>query len=201
MRIGLDLDNTLICYDALFYRVARESGLIPESVAVSKGAVKSSVLSLHGNEAWTKLQAEVYGPRLFGATAYPGALKFVLKRKAAGHVFCILSHKTQFDASGGGYDLRKAALHWLEANRWIGAIDREDVEFHDTRGNKVQAIARRKCDVFVDDLPEVFAEPGFPKATRRVLFDPDGTQESAPGGFLARSWEEVETLLFAPDSR
>jgi len=29
MRIGIDLDNTLICYDEAFLRVGREEGLLP----------------------------------------------------------------------------------------------------------------------------------------------------------------------------
>jgi len=27
--IGVDFDNTIVCYDALFHRVARERGLAP----------------------------------------------------------------------------------------------------------------------------------------------------------------------------
>ena len=29
------------------------------------------------------------------------------------------------------------------------------------------------CDVFIDDLPEILAMPGFPAGMRPVLFDPD----------------------------
>jgi len=31
MRIGLDLDNTLICYDQAFLRVGKEEGILPAS--------------------------------------------------------------------------------------------------------------------------------------------------------------------------
>ena len=40
MLVGLDFDNTIVCYDRLFHRLARERGLIPEHVPATKGAVR-----------------------------------------------------------------------------------------------------------------------------------------------------------------
>ena len=40
MRIGLDLDNTLICYDQAFLRVGKEEGILSASFAGNKAAVK-----------------------------------------------------------------------------------------------------------------------------------------------------------------
>jgi hypothetical protein len=40
MRIGLDLDNTLICYDQAFLRVGKEEGILPASFEGNKVAVK-----------------------------------------------------------------------------------------------------------------------------------------------------------------
>jgi hypothetical protein len=201
MRIGLDLDNTIICYDALFHRVARESDLVPASVAGSKRAVKAWVDAHHGNDVWTELQAEVYGPRLQDACAYPGALDFVVSCRALGHSFFILSHKTEFPARGVQCHLRLAATRWLKASRWIPeAIAPEDVEFHSTRGDKVRAIAARQCDVFVDDLPEVFAEPGFPSTTRPILFDPDSLYLDSFGASRAESWAAVARQVLGTES-
>jgi hypothetical protein len=202
MRIGLDLDNTIICYDSLFRRVAWEFGLIPASVGASKGAVRTWVKERHGNDAWTELQAEVYGPRLQDACAYPGALDFVLRCRALGHAFVILSHKTQFPAKGVQCDLRLAATRWLEAGQWFGpgAIAPEDVEFHSTRSEKVSAIAGRQCNVFVDDLPEVFAEPGFPPTTRPILFDPGRHHSDLPGALRAESWEAIARHILGTES-
>ena len=44
MRIGLDLDNTLICYDQAFLRVGKDEGLLPASFAGNKAAVKRALL-------------------------------------------------------------------------------------------------------------------------------------------------------------
>ena len=38
--IGIDFDNTIVCYDDVFARVAVELGLVPPKVATSKTAIR-----------------------------------------------------------------------------------------------------------------------------------------------------------------
>ena len=45
MRIGLDLDNTLICYDQAFLRVGKEEGILPASFVGNKAVVKRTLLA------------------------------------------------------------------------------------------------------------------------------------------------------------
>ena len=45
MRIGLDLDNTLICYDQAFLQVGKEEGLLPASFVGNKPAIKQALLA------------------------------------------------------------------------------------------------------------------------------------------------------------
>jgi hypothetical protein len=47
------------------------------------------------------------------------------------------------------------------------------VFFELTADAKAARAAVLGCDLFVDDLPEILAMPGFPMGMRRVLFDPD----------------------------
>lgn len=201
MRIGLDLDNTIIRYDSSFHSAAVELGLISPSVTASKTAVKNAVLAASGNDAWTKLQAEVYGPRLAQAETYPGAGAAVREFLQTGHEVFIISHKTRVAAIGFPHDLRAAALDGLDQWGWFDegtiGLTRDAVEFHETRAGKVAAIARRGCEVFVDDLPEVFAEPGFPSAALRILFDPDGAHAGAEAGIRASNWQDVEKLVLS----
>jgi hypothetical protein len=199
MRIGIDLDNTIVCYDASFHRVATEMGLLGGAVAATKGEVKAWVLNRHGNAIWTELQGEVYGSRLETATPHPGALEFVRQCRAAGHNVCIVSHKTQFPAIGRRVDLRAAAFDWLAAHGWFdaGTVERVDVEFHDSRAGKVAAIARRDCEIFIDDLPEVFLEPGFPSRVTRILFDPEKAVTDSGRYLKMGSWAEItRAVLF-----
>ena len=196
MFIGLDLDNTIICYDGVFHRVARRRGWIEDGVEATKKSVKLAVLAAHGNDVWTELQAEVYGPALSEASEYEGARAFAETALEAGLSVAILSHKTRYPALGLRSDLHSAALAWLESCGWIDLIGRDNVEFHETRSDKVAAIARRGCRVFVDDLPEVFAEPGFPHATRKILFDPDGVYAGHYELPRSESWGAIRQAVF-----
>jgi len=45
MRIGLDLDNTLVSYDQAFLAVGKAEGLLPPDFADSKTLVKASLLA------------------------------------------------------------------------------------------------------------------------------------------------------------
>ena len=49
MRIGVDFDNTLVCYDRAFAAVGKETGLLPADFTGGKDAAKRLVLA--GEEA------------------------------------------------------------------------------------------------------------------------------------------------------
>lgn len=200
MRIGVDLDNTLICYDALFHAAALERGLIAPETPARKKAVKDAIQSAHGDPVWTKLQAEVYGPLLPRAEAFPGAAAFFRRCRVEKIELRIVSHKSRYPALGLRTDLREAAIRWLASRGWFDSANglvREAVEFHDTRDEKVRAIARHRCDAFIDDLPEIFAEKNFPAQTTAILFDPDQAHENTGGVLRLKSWVEIEEHFFA----
>ncbi len=41
MHIGVDFDNTMVCYDAIFHRVCLEKGLIPSEIPINKSEVRN----------------------------------------------------------------------------------------------------------------------------------------------------------------
>ena len=47
MLIGLDFDNTIVSYDALFYKVAIEQKVVPASLPVNKVAVRDHLRSIN----------------------------------------------------------------------------------------------------------------------------------------------------------
>src|SRR5262249_8606528 len=137
MIIGIDLDNTLVCYEELFYRAACEERLIEPSVPRSKDEIRDAIRLLpDGEKHWTRLQALVYGLRMAGATLFDGAADF-LRHCAARHVpVKIVSHKTAYAVlDGRSLDLRQSALEWLRARIFIAdfAISPGDVFFESTR--------------------------------------------------------------------
>ena len=203
MRIGIDFDNTLACYDKVFTVAARARGLISTLSDLSKLEVRAHVRSLeHGEEKWKALQGEVYGKRMGEAQLMQGADDFLLACKASRVRVVIVSHKTEF----GHFDpdrvnLRKAARTWMEGQDFFDpggfGIADGDIFFEGTRAGKVARIGSLGCSHFIDDLEEVLLAPGFPETVDRILFDPDG-QTSDDQSFARHSdWKSIEHALFA----
>jgi hypothetical protein len=172
-RIGLDLDNTLIKYDQLFYEEALQRSFIPAGFRGSKREIRDLVRSLPDGEIeWQRLQAHVYGPAIAGARAAEGALDFVCSARRGGAELMIVSHKSAFSHIGtSDVNLRDAARGWLRASGLIGpaAIAEHNVYFEDTRALKIARIVSLGCTHFIDDLEEVFDDPAFPFGVERIL--------------------------------
>lgn len=191
MHIGFDLDNTLISYDKLFLQLAQEARLLPnEFQSNGKTTVRDAVRSLHGDEAWQHLQAQAYGERLKDASLFPDVLNILRSLKKAGHRISIISHKTRYSPLLGqeGTDLHEAARSFFMVSRLADVVD--DVAFTPTREEKCAAIAKAGCNVFVDDLPEVFSTPDFPAHCRKILFSEEATHTA-----VLRRWRGLPLLL------
>lgn len=194
MKIGLDFDNTIVSYDALFHKIALERKLITNNFPINKIAVRNHLRKIGKEPVWTEMQGYVYGARLDEARSYPGALDFLRWAVNAGHQISIISHKTLHPFVGEQYDLHAAARDWV--NKRLkdseGAIfSGEDVFFEPTKEEKIKRIKVESCDLFVDDLPEILMFEDFPEVTKKVLFDPEGNyQNNLPAGLIAvSSWQ------------
>lgn len=178
MRIGIDFDNTIACYDGVFHAAALERGLIPTDLARDKNSVRDHLNGSGRKDDFTELQGYVYGTRMDLVSPYPGFAAFVGRAQHAGHTLFIVSHKTRHPLRGPQHDLHAAARGFLLAHGLIGEsparIDPARVYFELTKEQKVARAARLDCDMFIDDLPEILGLPGFPHDMRKILFDPDG---------------------------
>jgi len=201
MRIGIDFDNTIITYDAVFGVIARQRGLVGDGFCGrSKQAIRDHVRLLpEGEIAWQQLQGQVYGRGIAGATMFPGVGTFLRRCRAQRLPVVIVSHKTEY----GHYDpervnLRRAALDWMTAQGFFRdfALSTENVFFEGTRGEKLRRIADLSCTHFIDDLEEVLTDPGFPPGVARILFaNGAGTPAAAPY-VVCRSWRAIEEHIF-----
>ncbi len=176
VRIGIDFDNTIICYDKVFAAAARQRDLVPEGWEGLKNDVRDLLRSRNGGElAWQGLQGFVYGKGIGGAEIYPGVREFLAACRQAGAKVYIVSHKTRYGHQDPDHtDLREAARGWLRGAGLIDTADAAvasgDVYFEDTMSAKVDRLASLGLDIFIDDLVEVFEQPHFPKGTRSILF-------------------------------
>lgn len=205
--IGIDLDNTLIDYDGAFAEVGSQLGLLPlELHAGSKAAVKDFLATqTDGETTWMRLQGQVYGRYIALARLYAGVPQFLAAADVADATLFVVSHKTQyghFDESRT--DLRVAAQEWLARNgvfdgRFGRAIAPSNVFFEATRESKLRRISALGCDVFIDDLSEVLADPLFPSATRPILFCPAAKNAATvPDGFP--DWPSIARAVFGQTS-
>lgn len=203
MKVGIDLDNTLVDYDRVFCDLARENGLLPKTFAGTKSEVRDAVLGRpDGEREWMRLQGRIYGALMPRAEVVPGAREFIALCRARGAAVYIVSHKTSY----GHFDPDRVNLHaaaraWLEANGFFGpegiGLERDSVFFEATRVAKVARIASLGCTHFVDDLPEVFDEPGFPSATEALLLDRDSaTAPRSDRIRVFRSFNDIAHALF-----
>jgi hypothetical protein len=196
--VGVDFDNTIVCYDAIFHRVARERDLIPEGLRVSKNAVREHLRGAGQEALWTELQGYVYGPRMPEAEPFPGVEEFFRRARAMGLPLLIISHRTRYPYLGERYDLHQAARDWLAAYGFhdpagIG-LPRERVYFELTKQEKLARVRTQGCTHFIDDLPELFEEPDFPVAVQKILFDPSHACPRWTGA-RAADWATISLWL------
>lgn len=191
MIIALDLDNTIINYDDLFHRLARERGLIPPALSPDKVLIRDYLRLHHGDETWQELQALAYGPRLSQAAVFPGVVEALSNWQKEGHRVYIVSHKTTH-SSRGGYELHPPAEKFLEESGLRPLV--ADVFFTDNVPEKILTVCRHNCRVMVDDLPEILAHLDPSDQVTGILFDPSGRNGDYEGPVCA-SWPEVEALV------
>ncbi len=199
-RIGIDFDNTIILYDELFYNLAKERGWIDGNVPINKRAVRDALRAKpNGDLLWQELQALAYGECIEKAKMAPGFARFIKTGRQQGLEFFVVSHKTKVSPiNPNGPDLREAALRWMESSGFFEGEElgfkREQVFFESERDKKITRIVELGCGIFIDDLIEVFEEPLFPKAVKKIYFSPE--TNSAPEDLeLCRSWEEVTKVV------
>lgn len=197
MRIGLDFDNTIVCYDRLFHALAVERDLIPYQTAARKSAVRNALRIAGRENDWTELQGIAYGPRIADAPPFGGALGFVQACRRRRIPVAIISHKTRYPYRGFSHDLHDAAFAWLTNQGFIGpdALSPGDVFFEETKAAKLARIAVERVTAFVDDLPEFLSEPAFPPGVVRVLFDPAEAHPVSAQYIAVSSWGQIWTTL------
>jgi hypothetical protein len=210
MRIGVDFDNTIAGYDAVFGRLAAERGLVLDGPFAGKRAVRDSLRQRAGGETlWQGLQAKAYGERMIEAELMPGVTHFFSACRRRGVSLFIVSHKTRYAARGDEpVDLRDAAHAWMEVRGFFdtGGFDiaPHHVFFEETRRDKLGRIDDLGVSYFIDDLEEVFAEPTFPAGVTAILYAPDRAGEKAEQGCGARylrfsDWHQItEHVLGVP---
>ena len=205
--IGIDFDNTIVCYDTIFHQIALEQRLIPPTIAQNKEAVRDYLRQQNQEERWTELQGYVYGARLRDAPPFSGVKDFINLAMAQQALIYIISHKTLTPYRGPAYNLHDVAMDWLNYQGFFelgdGQFSPQQVFFETSIDLKLHRIGLQQCDYFIDDLPEVLGHPDFPTNAQKILFRSGvlpSIEQNDTGRDLLRQYDSVASVP-SPTSR
>jgi len=198
IRIGIDLDNTIISYDRAFQIAAVEQRLVSDDHILDKKALREEVREgLDGELAWQKLQGYVYGKGINKAVLFPGVYRFLWRCQQCNIEVEVVSHKTEF----GHFDpekipLREAATHFLSTN---GLLDEKNpfikkITYKDDRDAKINYIQQNNFDWFIDDLEEILSAPEL-EQQKGVLFKSKFSSVTNANKIIAQTWEEISQII------
>lgn len=195
MRIGIDLDNTLICYDKVFIASAITFGLVNKNWEGNKEQLRAYIRQLpNGEYQWQLLQGYVYSEAVINAEAFPGVFRFLWRAKLKGCQLFIVSHKTKFAHHDSSKNLRTPALKWLKEkkffNRSMSSLV-DEVYFLSTLEEKIEKFNKLNLDVLIDDLKEVIEHPLLEPKIKSFHF----------GGEQFTSWMGIENNLLGHISK
>lgn len=172
IRIGIDFDNTIICYDHLFAEAAQNKNWnAPFHLGESKTLIKENLIKLDGNDfRWQELQAIVYGILIEKAQPFEGCTETLLFLKNS-NIFelFVVSHKTLRSNYLKEISLVDKAIDWVQKKNLLDFIPKENFFFLPTRDEKIKVINELKLDFFIDDLLEVLEDDKFP-AIKKIFF-------------------------------
>lgn len=191
MIIGLDFDNTIVCYDKAIDILASEYLRTPRGLPATKLDIRNYLKANDREADWTRFQGLLYGPGMVYAELYDGARDVISELRHAGHEIRVISHRTRFPYLGEKYDLHYYARAWIDDQ--ISEI-KEEVTFHHSSAQKLKTITEARCAFFLDDLPQVLTDSMFPAFTVGVLFSPCGLNTSWEGHQID-SWRELNCLV------
>lgn len=200
--IGVDFDNTIICYDGVLNKLVRERGL-SVSLPCSKKTLRDLLRQLPGGEIeWQKWQAVMYGQRISEAALISHVGEFFRLCRMMNISVYIISHKSEYAAQDAkGVNLRTAALKWMSDNNFFSkdglGLNSESIFFCNTRQEKIQVIKQLGCNYFIDDLEETFLEENFPASVQSILYSPSGDHTISTGNLAIKSnWKEIIQYIF-----
>ena len=109
----------------------------------------------------------------------------------------IISHKTKYPYLGEKIDLRVAAKRWMEVNIFrdlsLPNISKRDVFFENSIEDKINKILELKCDIFVDDLPEILDL--LSDNIKKVLFTKKINKKYSSKFKILNNWKNFHKLI------
>ena len=115
IKLAIDLDNTIINYDHLFYKVAKDKLSIQSNIK-NKENIKKLIIKKCSEKKWTEIQSTVYSQKILQAKIFPGFINEIKKLSTYCEIF-IVSHKTLWPIYGKKINLHKKTRQFLKKEK------------------------------------------------------------------------------------
>jgi hypothetical protein len=169
LKIGIDLDNTIVIYDDLIRSLVNSLGVPSELISKQDIANYLRINSLENK--WTEIQGLIYGSLMYKAKIASNLFDTFLKLIDKDIEIVIISHRTKYSQYDGSYDLHKSAISCLNENIFLRLKEKKiHVYFGETIDEKISIIKNEKVNFFIDDLEKILFHKDFPMFTKRILF-------------------------------
>ena len=191
IKIGIDLDNTIINYNESFKKYLKDQKIYLKKINKEKIKFISNNHSKIKN--WTEVQEEIYGNYIKFAKLFihfKEFEKFAIRKKIK---LFIISHKTKHSQFSKRYNLHRQSNRWLKKN-----INKKKYKifYTNTINEKIKKIIQIKPDYFVDDLIEVFKNKNFPKNVKKIYF----SQKKSTRTLLFDNWKQIKNYIIANET-
>jgi len=203
MKVGIDLDNTIMSYDRAFQMAAYDRGLIDSSCEYTKQELSQKIRSRKNGEIeWQRLQGYVYGKGIKKAHIFPGVYRFLWRCCYRGIGVEVVSHKTEY----GHYDaekhsLREATIQFLHEHKILQDNSEKNrkklinkITFTDTQQDKINYILDNNFDYFIDDLEEIVKSKELTNIKLILFNGRDGASWDEINSSLLNDWTKGELL-------
>ena len=169
MRIGCDLDNTIIDYKDLFYEASIKENLISLNHSREKSTIKKTIHN-KSKDKWKLIQEIVYYQNISRAKIMRNFKKFYLEIAKRKIEFYIISHKTK---KINNKNLRTVAYDWLLNKKFLKNIvsSNQNLFFESTNRKKIERINSLNLDYFIDDLESVLIDKKLNKNINKIQFN------------------------------
>jgi hypothetical protein len=198
MKIGIDLDNTIILYDKAFQIAANLKNLVPKDCNLNKKAIRDLIRQKKNGEIeWQKLQGYVYSKGIKKAALFPGVFRFLWLCRERKFDVEVVSHKTEYGHFNHHNDsIRDAATNFLMIK---GLIDNNlplinKITYKSTKQEKIDYIKQSNFDWFIDDLEEIVCCKEL-EEQKTILFSDENHLTKNPKKLNAKNWEEISEIL------
>ena len=169
MKIGIDLDNTIVIYDDLI-RAQADFLNVPKNLK-SKNDIANYLRTNNLEYKWTEIQGLIYGSLMNKSKIAPNIYDVIIKLINYNVEIVIISHRTKYSQHDGSYNLHESASSWLNENIFFKLKDVQiKVFFGETIDEKINIIREQKVDYFIDDLKQILIHKDFPISTKKILF-------------------------------